>query len=343
MRNITLSAEQEYILEARHKKSRDKRESDRIKAVLLRNEGWPTPMIAQALRVHETSVVRFIDNYLDSEKLTIESGGSQSYLTDEQTQQLIQHLCDVTYLHAHQIQAHIEEIYGVVYKISGLNKWLHQPNFSYKKPKGVPHKFDEEKQAEFITYYNQLKLALSPDERLLFMDAVHPTQATKITAGWIKKGEDKAIKTTGSRSRINVVGAIELGHLKNAVVKQYENTVNGEAIVDFLANVRQSYLNCGTIKLVLDGAGYHRSDVVKKEAERLNIELIYLPPYSPNLNPIERLWKVMNEKARNGEYFASTKEFRRRISEFFTITLPEIAESLDSWINDNFQILKPAL
>ena len=82
MRNITLSAEQEYILEARHKKSRDKRESDRIKAVLLRNEGWPTPMIAQALRVHETSVVRFIDNYLDSEKLTIESGGSQSYLTD---------------------------------------------------------------------------------------------------------------------------------------------------------------------------------------------------------------------------------------------------------------------
>ena len=343
MRNITLSAEQEATLEARHKKSRDKRESDRIKAVLLRNEGWPTPTIAQVLRVHETSVVRFIDNYLDSEKLTIESGGSQSRLTDEQTKQLIEHLCDVTYLHAHQIQTHIKETYGVAYKISGLNKWLHQHKFSYKKPKGVPHKFDEEKQAEFITYYQQLKLALLPDERLLFMDAVHPTQATKITAGWIRTGEDKAIKTTGSRSRINVVGAIELGHLEKAVIKQYEKTVNGEAIVDFLANVRQSYLNCGTIKLVLDGAGYHRSDIVKKEAERLNIELIYLPPYSPNLNPIERLWKVMNEKARNGEYFASTKEFRRRISEFFTITLPEIADTLDSWINDNFQILKPVL
>jgi hypothetical protein len=66
------------------------------------------------------------------------------------------------------------------------------------------------------------------------MDAVHLTQATKITASWIKKGKDKAIKKTGSRSRINVVGAIELGHLENAVVKQYENTVNGEAIVDFL-------------------------------------------------------------------------------------------------------------
>ena len=119
----------------------------------------------------------------------------------------------------------------------------------------MPHKFDEEKQTEFIAYYKQLKLALSPDERLLFMDAVHPTQATKITAGWIRTGEDKAIKTTGSRSRINVVGAIELGHLEKAVIKQYEKTVNGEAIVDFLANVRQSYLNCGTIKISLGWGG----------------------------------------------------------------------------------------
>ena len=95
--------------------------------------------------------------------------------------------------------------------------------------------------------------------------------------------------------------------------------------------------------LVLDGAGYHRSEIVKDEAKKLNIELIYLPPYSPNLNPIERLWKVMNKHARNGEYFASTKEFRRRIGEFFTITLPKIADTLGSWINDNFQILKPAL
>jgi len=50
----------------------------------------------------------------------------------------------------------------------------------------------------------------------------------KLTAGWIRKGEDKALKTTGSRSRINVVGAIELGHLDNAVIKQYDKTVNSE-------------------------------------------------------------------------------------------------------------------
>lgn len=92
----------------RHKKSCDKkRESDRIKAVLLRDEHWPTLMIAQALRIHETSVVRYIDDYLASEKLVINSGGSESYLTDVQTKELIEHLCDVTYLHMHQIAAYI--------------------------------------------------------------------------------------------------------------------------------------------------------------------------------------------------------------------------------------------
>ncbi len=107
--------------------------------------------------------------------------------------------------------------------------------------------------------------------------------------------------------------------------------------------MRNTYAKTGKIKLVLDSAGYHRSDAVKNEAKNLNIELIYLPPYSPNLNLIERLWKVMNEHARNGKYFSSTKEFRRRISDFFTTTLPDIADTLGSWINDNFQILKPAL
>ncbi|EFN8037403.1 IS630 family transposase, partial [Escherichia coli] len=73
-----------------------------------------------------------------------------------------------------------------------------------------------------------------------------------------------------------------------------------------------------------------------------NIELHYLPPYSPNLNPIERLWKVMNEKSRNNVYFKSKRDFKAAIDQFFTVTLPEIADSLASRINDNFQVLKPA-
>lgn len=342
MKNITLNQAEKEMLESRHKKCRDKRECDRIKAVLLADEGWSSIMIAQALRKHETSIIRHINDFVEKEKLKSENTGSQSKLTAEETQKLIQHLCENTYFHQQQIVAYIEETFSVKYSVPGLNKWLHKNGFSYKKPKGVPHKFDEQKQAEFIEKYETLKDSLKGDETLLFMDAVHPTQATKITAGWIKTGVDKSIETTGSRTRLNLVGAIRLGHLTDTIVEQYE-TVNGDSIVDFLKKTRKRYCSSGTINLVLDGAGYHRSGLVVDEAKKLNIILHYLPPYSPNLNPIERLWKVMNEYARNSQYFSTTKKFRASIEKFFKITLPDIADSLNSRINDNFQILKSAV
>jgi len=73
------------------------------------------------------------------------------------------------------------------------------------------------------------------------MAAEHLTQATKITAGWISKGMDKPIETNGSQSRLNIVGEIRLGHLAEAVIEQYDKTVNGESIVDFLTKPRDIY------------------------------------------------------------------------------------------------------
>jgi len=222
-----------------------------------------------------------------------------------------------------------------------MNKWLHQHGFSYKQPKGVPHKFNAEKQAEFIREYEVLKASLTRDEPLLFIDAVHPTQATKVTSGWIKTGVDKVIETTGSRTRLNIIGAIRLGFLSETISQQYK-TVNGESIIDFFDHIKAQYSSSHYIHIVLDGAGYHRSTVVVEKAKELNIKLHYLPPYSPNLNPIERLWKVMNEYARNNKYFATAKEFRHQINYFFDRTLPSIAGSLDERINDNFQVLSSA-
>ncbi len=94
--------------------------------------------------------------------------------------------------------------------------------------------------------------------------------------------------------------------------------------------------------MVLDGAGYHRSKIVTDKAIELGITLHYLPAYSPNLNPIERLWKVMSEHARNNKYFATTKDFRRSINYFFDVTLPSIGTTLSGRINDNFQKIYPA-
>ena len=341
MNKISLSSKEKAVLESRHKQCRDKRECDRIKALLLADEGWTCAMISQALRIHETSVTRHINDYVIDKKLMPNSGGSEGYLSEIQTQDLVEHLYQVTYLHAHQIAAYIKDTYGIEYSVAGLNKWLHQHGFSYKQPKSVPHKLDADKQAAVVEEDKALKASLNDDEPLLFMDAVHPTQATKITAGWIKKGVDKPIETTGSRTRLNIIGAIRLDHLEDAQFNQFK-TINGESIIEFLNQINDFYKANTTIHLVLDCASYHRSKIVVEEAEKLNIKLHYLPPYSPNLNPIERLWKVMNKKARNNKYFAKPKLFRQAIDEFLEKTLPDIADSLGSVINDNFQMLKPA-
>ena len=124
-------------------------------------------------------------------------------------------------------------------------------------------------------------------------------------------------------------------------IDDYES-INSETIVRFFCKLRESYPLAHKLHIILDGAGYHRSDLVRDAAFVLNIELHYLPPYSPNLNPIERLWKVMNEKSRNNVYFKSKRDFKAAIDQVFTVTLPEIPGSLASRINDNFQVLKPA-
>ena len=341
MKKIELTADQKEALELRHKKSCDKRESDRIKAVLLRDENWSTPMISQALRLHETSVVRYIDDYLTNEKLTVNSGGSEGYLNPKQTKDLRSHIENNLYHHNHQIVTYVKEEWGVTFTVSGMHKWLRRNNFVYKQPKGIPYKADVVAQEDFIEKYTALKASVSPDEPIIFGDGVHPTMATKISHGWIKKGSEKHVKTTASRTRLNIFGSIRLGHLDETLTSQYE-TINGESIIDFLYKLRAQYSDYKRIHFILDGAGYHKSKIVIKKAKELNIKIHILPAYSPNLNPIERLWKVMNEHVRNNYFFSSVKIFKERIDDFFETTLPNIADSLDSRINDNFQRLNPA-
>lgn len=338
---MTLTPQQKQQLEQMHDSTRDARVCDRIKAVLLASEGWSQPMIAQALRIHESTVARHLSDYVLSEKLKPENGGSQSKLSDTQTTHLIEHLTEKTYSHTHQIVSYVKEAFGLDYTVSGMNKWLHHHGFSYKQPKGVPHKFDEEKQQAFIEACEALKTSCGEGESIVFIDAVHPTLSTKISHGWIRTGQDKVIETTGNRSRLNIIGALNLSDIGATIVSDYES-INSENIVRFFCKLRESYPLDHKLHIILDGAGYHRSDLVKDAAFVLNIELHYLPPYSPNLNPIERLWKVMNEQSRNNVYFKNKRDFKKAIDQFFDVTLPEIAGSLTSRINDNFQVLKPA-
>jgi transposase len=340
MRFEQLSEEQEKDLELRHRYEDDGRVRDRIKAVLLKNEGWKNKAIAQALRIHEETVRQHVTDWSTDEKLKPENGGSYSKLDDVQTRLLDSHLSNTTYTRVINICAYVESTFCVRYTVSGMTKWLKEHKFSYKHPKKVPAKADLAKQEEFIEKYLELVSEAPMGEPILFMDSAHPTMATKVVCGWIKKGVDKPIGQTASRTRVNIMGAIELATMN--VLSCRPDYVNAQTTVAFFDQLKVAYPIAPSIHIILDQSGYHRSQLVKDEALKRNIVLHYLPPYSPNLNPIERLWKVMNENVRNNVFFESAKHFKNSISEFFDTTVPNIAQSLRARINDNFQTIKPA-
>ena len=77
-----------------------------------------------------------------------------------------------------------------------------------------------------------------------------------MSGGWIKTGHDKTIKTTGSRTRLNIVGAIDLNNISDATVNRYDK-VNSESIQNFFEIIRNKYPLKKEIHLILDGAGYN--------------------------------------------------------------------------------------
>ena len=80
--------------------------------------------------------------------------------------------------------------------------------------------------------------------------------------------------------------------------------------------------------------------IPEKEPPRSVIHI--LPAYSPNLNSIERVWKVMNEYVRNNKTFTSFRKFREEIMHFFEHTWQEIKPDMERRITDNFQSLNTA-
>lgn len=84
-------------------------------------------------------------------------------------------------------------------------------------------------------------------------------------------------------------------------------------------------------------------DTLKAPPPHPKLVMHILPPYSPNLNPIERVWKVMNEHVRNNKVFDSFTEFKAKIRTFFSSTWNTILPELTDRINDNFQKLKPGV
>jgi transposase len=319
-----------------HQSERDGRVRDRIKAVLMVDNDYSYTETSKALLVDDETVRRHVEDYLAAEKLAPENGGSDTKLDETATEALSAHLNDVTYLYVNEICTYVEATYGIVYTVSGMTKWLKSQGFRYKKPHGVPAKADAEKQAAFREYYNHLKASLTDEDVLYFVDGSHPQHQTQLAYGWIAKGVRKAVKMTACQKRVNLLGAIEL---KNHQVEyRHVDWVNFESISAFFTQLIDVNPTRKNIHIILDNAGYHRSEKMREFVEQTNITLHFLPPYSPNLNPIERLWKILHEQVTYNRYYPKFSDFTEGIIGFFD-KIQNYRHIIQSRINDNFQSL----
>jgi transposase len=115
--------------------------------------------------------------------------------------------------------------------------------------------------------------------------------------------------------------------------------ITAESVCELLRRLAMLHLAV-PITLVLDNARYQKCSLVSALASQLNIELLYLPAYSPNLNLIERLWKFVKKKVLYSKYYADFDAFRNAITDCLNQTHTTHKKELDSLLTLNFQAFK---
>lgn len=182
----------------------------------------------------------------------------------------------------------------------------------------------------------RIKEAKSGERILYFMDAAHFVLSPYL--GYIWCFIRQFIKAPAGRQRYNVLGALDA--ISHEVVTIANDTyINANSVCELLLKIsRKNFTRPVTI--VLDNARYQKCMVVKELAENLNIELLYLPTYSPNLNIIERLWKFIKTECLYSQYYENFNVFKKAISKCIKETDSKYKKELDTLLNLKFQTFK---
>ena len=137
------------------------------------------------------------------------------------------------------------------------------------------------------------------------------SESNRITS-WSKKGE--AVVYSGYRygTALNCFGSI---NLKNGqLISSFHERGNAEATIEHFQKVRDTYEPYIPLAFIIDNATWHKTKKVKEFCEENSITLLFLPPYSPEFNPIERVWSFLKSKVRQ-RFFPTADSFRKFIYE----------------------------
>jgi transposase len=200
----------------------------------------------------------------------------------------------------------------------------------------LPAKADPEKQRTFYdSILNPLmKLASEGKITLLFMDASHFVMGCDFL-GYIYGRARRFIRTYSGRKRYNVLGALNFITKKITTVAN-DTYITATEICELLKKVASEYAG-NPVYVVLDNARYQKCAIVEELANQLGINLTYIPPYSPNLNLIERLWKHVKNKLRM-KCYDQFDEFQDKINSIINSTDKEDKNIIDRLIGEKVQL-----
>lgn len=340
---MKLTARQRQELITLERRMPHKGVSTRIKIILALDLGYTAKEVAKLFLLDEDTITKWKKLYEQSSTITdwlgTKNNGWQGRLKKEQEAMIEKYVVDEIITDCQKVVEYIHNTFGINYTIDGVTKLLHRLGFAYKQIIGIPGGLNVEKQMAFIKEYQTLKENKKEDEVILFGDGVHPTHNLHKTKAWIKKGEEKQVRTNTGRKRLNINGALNIETM--IPVTHFSETINAQTTMELFDKIQLDYKDKTTIYLIIDNATYYKNKDVKAYLEKqgCRIKLKFLPSYSPNLNFIERLWKYMKKYIIGVTYREKFKQFEEDIHYFFD-NIDQHEEKLRKFIGTELHLVQ---
>lgn len=314
----------------------------KMEALWLKSQGLPHQEICRLTGISMKTLQRYLLAYQQGgieELKEIRFYGPKSEL-EEHTSTIKDHFAKHPPASLKEAMDAIEKLTSIKRSLPQVRKYLLSIGMSFRKVGMVPAKADVEKQETFKKKELQPRLdaAQSGKRAVFFVDAAHFVLAPFL--GFLWCFSRLFIKAPSGRKRFNVLAAL------NAVTHQLitvtnDTYINAQSVCDLLWQIARMNLEV-PITLVLDNARYQKCAVVRELALTLNIELLYLPPYSPNLNLIERVWKFVKKQCLYSKYYEDFTAFKSAIAHCLSHLHDTHRQEMNSLLTLKFQSFKKA-
>jgi transposase len=308
-----------------------------VKCLLLISEGESAESIAKLLNISAGTVFEWLSRFMWERFswlgwLHYKGRGRRSKLTEEQKNKLYRPVdegpekygFDCGVWNPAMILSVIEKEFGVTCNPRYVSTLLRSIGLSFQKAKFVSDREDDEEHRkrretwENRTWPEILNKCEEMKGVIIFCDEVSFAQWGSPAGTWAPKGKQPVVKTCGKRKGLKMFGAIGFTD-GDFIYMECEGKFNGDSYMKFLQPILSRY-SC-PVFLIEDGAPYHRRKDVTEFKEEMRKEgklFVYrLPSYSPDKNPIEKLWRNTKRDATHLKYFASFEDLRSAVTGIF--------------------------